>query len=423
MTHRTIPTALGPRAHAGAETTKNAAQRLGQNGSGQKVWSALVLSAGLIFTSAGAGAAQNAAEKNIGKLLLPPGFDIALVTTAVPNARQMALSDSGVLYVGTRKAGNVYAVTGWQESKDSTGFSAPTKVRTIASDLSMPSGLVWHDGSLFVGALDRVLRWDNIDDHLDLPGDPEVISDSLPDKQHHGWKYLSIGPDNALYVPVGAPCNICLSKDPRFASILRMDPKTGETSIYAAGVRNTVGMAWHPDSKQMYFSDNGRDRLGEDIPAEEINRVTTAGAHYGYPYIHAGSIPDPEFGEGHKAADYQPPLLQIQAHSAALGLDFYTATGDQAFPERYKNALFIAEHGSWNRKEKVGYRISVMFETAQGPQYAPFITGWLQEQANWGRPSDVLMTPNGDLLISDDQTGSIYRVSYATGGFGGLGGE
>lgn len=354
------------------------------------------------------GRTQSSAEKNLGQLLLPPGFAIELVTTQVPNARQMALSGSGVLYVGTRKAGKVYALTDWQKSST----AVRPKVRTIATNLSLPSGVVWHNNSLYVGALDKVLRWDNIDDHLDLPGDPAIVADNLPNEKHHGWKYLSMGPDNALYVPVGAPCNICLSDDPRFASILRMDPTSGKTSIYAAGVRNTVGMAWHPTTNELYFSDNGRDRLGDDVPAEEINVVRSAGAHYGYPHIHAGSIADPKFGNNHKASDYVAPLLKIQAHSAALGVDFYTATGTNAFPERYKNALFIAEHGSWNRSEKVGYRVSVMFETDKGPQYAPFITGWLKGQANWGRPNDVLMTPAGDLLISDDQTGSIYRVSY-----------
>lgn len=346
-----------------------------------------------------------AAAPDLSKLLLPPGFDIELVTADVPNARQMALSANGVLYVGTRRAGNVYALTDWQ----TTAKPGALKIRTIARDLEMPSGVVWHGGSLYVGALNQVLRYDNIDNQLNLPGDPIVVTDRLPDKTHHGWKYLSMGPDNALYVPVGAPCNICESKDERFATILRMDPMTGATTLYAEGVRNTVGMAWHPDSKALYFSDNGRDRLGDDVPAEEINVVSKAGMHFGYPYIHAGDVKDPKFGKDHKAADYAPPLLKIQAHSAALGIAFYTGN---SFPERYKNALFIAEHGSWNRSSKVGYRVSVMFETEAGPQYAPFISGWLKDEASWGRPNDVLVTPQGDLLIADDQTGSIYRVSY-----------
>ena len=365
-----------------------------------------------------------AAAPDISKLALPPGFTIEVLTSAVPNARQMALSEGGVLYVGSRRAGNVYAITGWQAPVHAgeRGDQAKPRVRTIASGLTMPSGLAHHDGNLYVGSLNKILRFDNIDDHLDLPGEAVLVTDSLPDEKHHGWKYLGFGPDNALYVPVGAPCNICKSSDPRFASILRMNPDTGATTLYAEGVRNTVGMAWHPQNKTLYFTDNGRDNLGEDVPHEEVNRVTTPGSHYGYPYIHAGDIADPEFGKGKKSVDFEAPLLKIQAHSAALGITFYgsenyvTPNATGVFPANYKNALFIAEHGSWNRKEKVGYRVSVMFETDNGPQYAPFITGWLNGQANWGRPNDVLVTPNGSLLISDDQTGSIYRVTYASPG-------
>jgi len=356
--------------------------------------------------------------QTISKLALPPGFNIEVLTDAVPNARQMALSEGGVLYVGSRRAGNVYAVTGWQ-SNNGEPDQERLRVRTIAQDLTMPSGLAHHNGSLYVGALNKILRFDNIDNQLDLPGEPVLITDALPDEKHHGWKYLGFGPDDALYVPVGAPCNICKSKDPRFASILRMNPETGATTIYAEGVRNTVGLAWHPQSKALYFTDNGRDMLGEDVPHEEVNRVTTPGSHYGYPYIHAGDIADPKFGKGKRSQDFAPPLLKIQAHSAALGITFYgienyaDESNSSTFPDNYKNALFIAEHGSWNRKEKVGYRVSVMFETQSGPQYAPFITGWLDGQTNWGRPNDVLVTPSGALLISDDQTGSIYRVTYA----------
>jgi len=326
---------------------------------------------------------------DISKLLLPPGFELEVLVDNVPNARQMALSDTGVLYVGTRRKGDVYAVTGWQSDASPAGLaSVEPVVHTIASGLSMPSGLAFRDGSLYVGALDRILMFENIDARLDLPGDPKVITDALPDKEHHGWKYLSFGPDGALYVPVGAPCNICKSDDPRFASILRMDPESGETTLYAEGIRNTVGLAWHPENGNLYFSDNGRDMLGDDVPAEEINRVTQPGKHYGYPYIHAGDVVDPKFGKNRKAAEFEAPLLKIQAHSAALGIDFYTGS---TFPERYRNA----------------------FETPDGPQYAPFISGWLRDEANWGRPNDVLVTPQGDLLISDDQTGSIYRVRYA----------
>lgn len=239
-----------------------------------------------------------AAEPDLSRLLLPPGFAIEVITADVPNARQLALSPSGNLYVGTRRAGNVYAVTDWQNPSTLT-------VRTIASGLTMPSGLAWHDDHLYVGARERILRYVDIDAQVAaLTGDTEleaeVITDSLPDADHHGWKYLSVGPDGALYVPVGAPCNICLSEDERYATILRMDRNSGATSIYAAGVRNSVGLAWHPTKGELWFSDNGRDRLGDDIPAEEINRVVQPGAHYGYPFVHssAGNRPlaDPEFG-------------------------------------------------------------------------------------------------------------------------------
>lgn len=356
------------------------------------------------------GSTNALAEVDTSQLSLPPGFAITLVTDAVPNARQMALADDGTLYVGSRRAGNLYAVRNWND---------PTQlvVHRIDEDLVMPSGLVWHNGDLYVGALNRILRYPNVGANLEQVAPPEVITDALPSERHHGWKYLSMGPDGALYVPVGAPCNICKSADPRFASILRMDPKTGATTVYAEGVRNSVGLAWHPTTGKLWFTDNGRDSMGDDVPADEINVAETAGSHFGYPYIHAGDVADPKFGKGHNAQDYQLPTVKVQAHSAALGIDFYT--GNQ-FPERYQGALFVAEHGSWNRSAKVGYQVSVVFDTPNGPQYAPFITGWLKGEENWGRPNDILATPDGALLISDDQTGAIYRVSYQSTDLGDL---
>jgi glucose/arabinose dehydrogenase len=235
------------------------------------------------------------------------------------------------------------------------------------------------------------------------------VTDTLPDKSHHGWKYLGFAPDGALFVPVGAPCNVCLSDDARFASILRMDPDTGNTTIHARGIRNTVGFAWHPETGQLWFTDNGRDMLGNDVPAEEINVVTGPDQHFGYPHVHAGDILDPKFGTDTDPENYVAPSVKIQAHSAALGVDFYTA--DQ-FPDTYKNALFVAEHGSWNRSSKVGYQVSVVTFDDSGPHYEAFVTGWLDGQKNWGRPNDVLMAPDGSLLISDDQAGAVYRVSY-----------
>ena len=330
-------------------------------------------------------------------------FRLSVLTNDVPGARQMVETDSGLLLVGSLRPGKLYAVA--------PGPGGEVEVVTFAEGLTMPSGLALIGEDLYVGALDQVLRYRAIEKTFRDNPQPETVTDSLPDKRHHGWKYLSVGPDGFLYVPVGAPCNICESDDPRFASILRMDPATGETTVYAAGVRNTVGMAWHPDTGELWFSDNGRDMLGDDVPPEEINRVTEAGAHYGYPYVHAGDILDPKFGEGRDPADYVPPEIMIQAHSAALGLDFYTGT---QFPESYRNALFIAEHGSWNRSSKVGYRVSVVrFGAAGGgPVYEPFLDLWLKDDEVSGRPNDVLVSRDGSLLISDDKAGAIYRVTY-----------
>lgn len=335
---------------------------------------------------------------------LPPGFSLSVVTDDVPSARQMALADSGTLFVGSMRTGKVYAVMlddGWPEEP---------AVVVVDEGLTMPSGLLLHDGDLYVAALNRVLRYPDIETNFRAKPEPQLVTDALPDKRHHGWKSISVGPDGHLYVPVGAPCNICLSEDPRFASILRMDPNTGETTVYANGVRNSVGMAWHPRSGELWFSDNGRDMLGDDVPPEEINRVTTPGAHYGYPHIHGAAIPDPRFGDGHDPADYVAPEFEIQAHAAALGMAFYTGA---MFPPEYAGALFIAEHGSWNRSAKVGYRVSVLRFEESGFEYAPFVDVWLDGQKSTGRPNDVLVAADGSLLISDDQRGRIYRVAYA----------
>jgi glucose/arabinose dehydrogenase len=343
------------------------------------------------------------AEIRLDELQSPPGFTISLVSDQVANARQMALGDNGTLFVGSQGEGKVYALP--------RALSAePGRVVTLAQGLTMPSGLAFKAGDLFVGALNTVLRFRDIESHLVSDAPAEIVTNTLPDKAHHGWKYLGFAPDGALMVPVGAPCNICLSDDPRFASILSMDPESGETTVFAKGIRNTVGFAWHPDSGDLWFTDNGRDMLGDDVPADEVNVVSRAGQHFGYPYIHAGNIADPEFGGDADPASYTPPTVKIQAHSAALGVDFYS--GEQ-FPPAYHNALFIAEHGSWNRTSKVGYRVSVLTEDEAGVHYAPFISGWLNDQDNWGRPSDVLMAPDGSLLIADDQAGAVYRVHYA----------
>lgn len=331
---------------------------------------------------------------------IAPGFSMSVYTDDVPNARQMAESASGVLFVGTLRAGRLYAVVPTSDG--------PPEVVTFAEDLTMPSGLALLGDDLYVAALNRVLRYVDIETTFRQPPAPEVVTDMLPDKYQHGWKYLSVGPDGYLYVPVGAPCNICKSADERFASILRMDPRSGETTVYAHGVRNSVGMAWHPATNELWFTDNGRDWMGDDLPPEEVNRVAEAGTHYGYPHIHGTAIRDPEFGKDHDPADYVPPVVEIQAHAAAIGMDFYTGAG---FGDDYANALFIAEHGSWNRSSKVGYRVSVVRFADDEPVYSPFVDVWLAGERASGRPADVLAARDGSLLVSDDQGGRIYRVT------------
>lgn len=337
---------------------------------------------------------------------LPDGFALSVVTDEVPNARQMALAASGVLFVGTMRRGMVYAVV------PGPNWQGQPEVVVVASGLPMPSGVAMLNGHLYVAALNQVLRFPNIETTFRKKPKPELVTDALPDKRHHGWKYLVAGADGHLYVPVGAPCNICLSEDERFASILRMNPQTGESTVYARGVRNSVGMAWHPETGELWFSDNGRDWLGDDAPPEELNRVTKPGAHYGYPHIHGADIVDPKLGQGHDAASYVPPVFELQAHVAALGIAFYT--GNQ-FPREYAGALFIAEHGSWNRSSKVGYRVSVLRFLESGPQYAPFVDVWLDGQTASGRPNDVIVAHDGSLLISEDQGGRIYRVAFSSG--------
>jgi glucose/arabinose dehydrogenase len=341
-------------------------------------------------------------------LQLPEGFRVGVVTQEVPGARAMALGARGTLFVGTRREGRVYAVV------DQDGDHRAERVYTIARDLHMPAGVAFRDGSLYVAAVDRILRYDDIEDRLADPPEPVVVSEAFPDEPHHGWKFIRFGPDGMLYVPVGAPCNACKSQDERFATIMRMQPDGSGLEIVARGVRNTVGFDWHPETGELWFTDNGRDWMGDDLPPDELNRAPRPDLHFGFPFCHGGNIPDPELGDERPCSDFVPPAQKLGPHVAALGMRFYTGT---MFPGEYRNVIFIAEHGSWNRSVPTGYRITMVTLGPDGrpTRYQPFVQGWLQhgERAAWGRPVDVLVHPDGSLYISDDRTGWIYRVSHA----------
>ena len=340
------------------------------------------------------------------KIKLPEGFQIS-VFAEIKNARSMALSPNGTIFVGNRREKKVYAI------RDEDGDFAAEKVYVIDDELDLPNGVAFRDGSLYVAALNQVLRYDNIEDNLDNPPEPVVIYDKLPTEKHHGWKFIAFGPDNKLYVPVGAPCNICNEDDEIFASIARMNPDGSDLEVFAHGVRNSVGFDWHPDTKELWFTDNGRDMLGDDVPDDELNHAPKAGMHFGYPFCHAGEVKDPEFGDLKPCEDFTPPAQKMGAHVAAIGMRFYKG---ETFPEEYQKNIFIAKHGSWNRTQKSGYNISRVKLDADSKviSHEVFAEGWLNEttQEVWGRPADVQELPDGSLLISDDFANVIYRISY-----------
>lgn len=340
------------------------------------------------------------------RLNLPDGFSIDTFAEGIDEARSMAMGDEGTLFVGTRTAGNVYAL------RDNDGDYKADDIITLLENMNTPNGIAFRNGSLYVAEINRLLRYDNIEANLDNPPDPVVVYDDYPTDFHHGWKYIAFGPDGKLYVPVGAPCNICESEDPRYASITRMDPDGTNREIYAHGVRNTVGFTWHPDTGDLWFTDNGRDMMGDDVPPCELNRAAEAGLHFGYPYCHGGTIQDPEFGDKGNCSDYVAPVQNLGAHVAPLGVKFYTGN---MFPEAYRGQILMAEHGSWNRSSKVGYRLTlVKLNGNEATSYEPFIDGWLDDatQEQFGRPVDLLLLNDGSLLISDDYGDAVYRVTY-----------
>lgn len=337
------------------------------------------------------------------KLKIPEGFELSVFAENVENARQMHYdAASNYLFVGTRKAGNVYAL----KDTDNDGFV--DKQIVLARGLNMPNGVAMKDGDLYVAEVNRIIRYPQIATTIKADMPYEVVYDEYPSETHHGWKYIDFGPDDKLYVPVGAPCNIC-DTIPIFASITRLDVATKAVEIVQHGIRNTVGFTWHPVSGDLWFTDNGRDWMGDDSPDCELNVAKKDNIHFGYPYCHGGDILDPEFGASKTCDTYEKPVAKLGPHVAPLGLIFYT--GEQ-FPNTYKNQLFIAEHGSWNRDKKIGYRIKHVNPIDSSQQV--FIEGWLNDETQdvWGRPVDIEALPDGSLLISDDFADVIYRLQY-----------
>ena len=335
----------------------------------------------------------------LGSVKLPAGFEIRIYAR-VPQARQMALSPDGTLFVGTRDEGKVFAV------KDGSG--GPGAIVEIARGLDMPNGVAIRDGALYVAEVSRVWRYDAIESHLANPPKPVLVRE-FPKDHHHGWKFIAFGPDGLLYVPVGAPCNIC-QPEAMYAAIHRMRPDGSGFETFARGIRNTVGFDWQPGTKDLWFTDNGRDMLGDEVPPDELDRAPRPGMDFGYPTCHGRNVSDPELGRRRPCSATTPPAVELGPHVAALGMRFYTG---KAFPEKYRQGIFIAEHGSWNRSHKIGYRVMfVPTKNGEPAGYETFAEGWLQGERPWGRPVDVLVMPDGSMLVSDDYAGVIYQIRY-----------
>ena len=345
----------------------------------------------------------NSAEPLPFAIALPPGFEIRYFAKNVPNARSMALGTNGTLFVGSRSAGNVYALV------DQNGDYQADQVLTIASGLNEPNGVAFHENALYVAEISRIIRFDNIEASLESPPAPVVINQEYPTDAWHGWKYLRVGPDGYLYVPVGAPCNVCEVSE-LYGTITRLLPDGTGLEVYARGIRNTVGCDWHPATQELWVTDNGHDALGDDSPPDELNYAPAAGLDFGFPSCHGGNIPDPQFGQQDSCEQYVAPALQLGPHVAALGMRFYTGS---LFPAEYQNQIFIAEHGSQSRSEYIGYRVTLArIENNQAVAYETFAEGWLQNGQIFGRPVDVLVLSDGSLLVSDDTGNAIYRISY-----------
>ena len=357
-----------------------------------------VLTTAVLMLGGNASIAQSGPD--LADISLPRGFSIEVWADGVPDARSLALGAKGTVFVSTRRDGRVYAMTTAGDERS---------VNTLAEGLRMPNGVAFHDGDLYVAENHRIIRFDEIEANLDDVPEPVVVIDTLLPERHHGWRYIDFGPDDRLYIAIGAPCNVCEYEGA--ANISRMNADGSGMEVYAEGVRNSVGFAWHPDSGELWFTDNGRDMLGDDLPSEELNRAPVAGLHFGFPYCHGGDLPDPEFGDQRDCSEFEGPAQKLGPHVAPLGVIFYT--GDM-FPAAYRNQVLIAEHGSWNRSRKIGYRVTlVRIEDGAPVGYEVFAEGWLRGEAVSGRPVDLLQLPDGSVLLSDDQNGLVYRIAYS----------
>ena len=342
----------------------------------------------------------------VDKLKLPAGFKAEVWSHGHPGGRTMVTGPKGTVFMGTRAIGRVYAIT----EKD-----GKREVRTIIQGLTQPNGLAVKDGALYVFAINKVLRYDNVEDKLDNVGDPVELTDKfgLPPDVHHNWKYVAFGPDGKLYVQIGAPCNICEINPGVHGQIRRYNADGTGMEIIARGVRNTVGFDWHPGTKELWFTDHGRDWAG-DGPQDELNRIRKGqeGAHYGFPYCHANGVPDPDIKIPNPCSGVVRPAALTGPHAAGLGIKFYTGN---MFPKTYQNAAFIARRGSWNRDKKFGFDVALARVSGGSARITPFMTGLLDEAKNefYGRPTYVLQMPDGALLVSDEHSGATYRISYA----------
>lgn len=368
----------------------------------------VLLPLGLSVSCAQNPALDEAQSPRLGQISLPEGFVIDVFASEVDGARSLAMSDGGTLFVGTRDEGKVYALV------DTDGDYRADARHVVAEGMNSPNGVAFKDGDLYVAEIDKIWRFENVDEDLENPPEPVLVSDAYPSDGHHGWKYIAFGPDGKLYVPVGAPCNICLSEERIYATITRMDPDGSNQEIFAEGIRNTVGFDWHPETDELWFTDNGRDWMGNTTPPDELNRAPRPGLHFGYPFCHGDGLTDPEFGSMRDCEEFTMPVQALEAHTAALGMTFYT--GD-TFPEEYRNQIFIAEHGSWNRTPPFGYRVTLVRLDDEGKaiSYEAFAEGWLREGEAWGRPVDILQLSDGSLLVSDDFGDAIYRIRYDAG--------